>query len=92
MLYWLAIEREGTSIGTLRSDLVGTLSKTDLLPALMSLRRRSFIERDEHTAVFHLQPVLLEFITDRIIKQAGCFQGCNGLRDLFFKQLAVPAS
>ncbi len=71
VLFWLAIEREGTSIETLRSDLLGQFSKNDLLPALMSLRRRSLVERDEHSAVFHLQPVLLEFITDRMIKQVS---------------------
>ena len=71
VLFWLAIEREGASIETLRADLAGMHAKNDLLPALMSLRRRSLIERDEHAAVFYLQPVLLEFITDRIIKKVS---------------------
>jgi WD40 repeat protein/transcriptional regulator with XRE-family HTH domain len=68
VLFWLAIEREGVAIEALRADLLGKLSKNDLLPALMSLRRRSLIERDEHTAVFFLQPVLLEFVTDLIVR------------------------
>jgi WD40 repeat protein/transcriptional regulator with XRE-family HTH domain len=71
VLFWLAIEREQTTIDVLRADLLGTLSKNDLLPALMSLRRRSLIERTDRGAVFHLQPVLLEFITDRIVKQVS---------------------
>ncbi len=71
VLFWLAIEREQASIDTLRADLLGALSKNELLPALMSLRRRSLIERDGQGAIFHLLPVLLEFITDRFVKQVS---------------------
>ena len=71
VLFWLAIEREQVPMEVLRADLLGTMSKNELLPALMSLRRRSLIERGDHGAVFHLQPVLLEFITDRIVKQVS---------------------
>ncbi len=68
VLFWLAIERVQVPIEALRADLLGSTSKIELLPALMSLRRRSLIERGEQGAVFYLQPVLLEFITDRIVK------------------------
>ena len=71
VLFWLAIERDPVSLEVLRADLLGTISKNDLLPALLSLRRRSLIERGDSGAVFHLQPVLLEFITDHIVKQVS---------------------
>jgi WD40 repeat protein/transcriptional regulator with XRE-family HTH domain len=69
MMYWLAIEREPTSLDDLRADLVYPMSRGDLLEALGSLRRRSLIEKRGPTQ-FTLQPVILEYITMSLIDQA----------------------
>ncbi len=66
VMYWLAIEREWVSLDDLREDIVGTNSKKSLPDALLSLLRRSLIERN-NAAGFTLQPVILEYATDRFI-------------------------
>ncbi|GHO96593.1 hypothetical protein KSF_066410 [Reticulibacter mediterranei] len=68
ILYWLAIEREATALDTLREDIVHAVPKGELLEALKSLRRRSMIESLD-TARFSLQPVILEYATDRLVEQ-----------------------
>ncbi|HJT59524.1 MAG TPA: NB-ARC domain-containing protein [Ktedonobacteraceae bacterium] len=69
IIRWLAIEREPTSLDDLRADLVYPMSQGALLEALWSLRRRSLIEKRE-SAQFTLQPVILEYVTMRLIDQA----------------------
>lgn len=69
IMRWLAIEREPTSLDDLRADLVYPMSQGVLLEALWSLRRRSLIEKRE-PAHFTLQPVILEYVTTRLIDQA----------------------
>ena len=70
IIYWLAIEREPTSLNTLREDmsLMPAHSEEELLEALNSLRRRSMIETGG-VAHFSLQPVIMEYVTDRFVKQ-----------------------
>ena len=69
ILYWLAIEREIVPLEEIREDFVRSPSKGELLEALNSLQRRSLIET-RGAARFTLQPVILEYITGRLIKQA----------------------
>ena len=68
ILYWLAIEREPVSRDELQDDLVQVLSKGAFVEALNSLRRRSLIETSG-TARFTLQPVIMEYVTNELIKQ-----------------------
>jgi WD40 repeat protein len=68
ILYWLAIEREKTSIDTLRDNIVHVVPKGELIEALKSLRRRSLVESSD-TAHFLLQPVIMEYIVNRLITQ-----------------------
>ncbi len=70
IMYWLAIEHEAISSATLQEDLVHQTSKRTLLGALESLRRRYMIE-SSGSDLFHLQPVILEYVTDRFIEQAS---------------------
>ena len=72
IIYWLAIEREPISLHDLRADLdlVPALSEEGLLEALNSLRRRSMIETSG-TVHFSLQPVIMEYVTDRFVKQVS---------------------
>lgn len=65
VMYWLAINREPTSIETLKEDTLEPISTQQLLETLESLRRRSLVERTDEG--FTLQNVVMEYVTDRII-------------------------
>ncbi len=69
ILYWLAIEREATSLERIREDLVRSMAKGTVLELLNSLRHRSLIETNGPVR-FSLQPVIMEYVTDSIIAQA----------------------
>ncbi|HET8852878.1 MAG TPA: AAA family ATPase, partial [Ktedonobacteraceae bacterium] len=70
LLYWLAIEREGVAPESLLANVVTSSSKDRLLEALDYLvRRRSWIEKEEARATFTLQPVIMQYVTDRLIEQ-----------------------
>src|SRR6185312_9546144 len=66
IIYWLAIEREAVSLDTLWDDIIRSISKAALLEDMNSLRRR-FLVQTESTARFTLQPVIMEYVTDRLI-------------------------
>ncbi len=66
IMYWLAIEREATSLEDLRADMISPVSKGALLEALDSLRRRYMIEISDSKG-FALQPVILEYVTERLV-------------------------
>jgi WD40 repeat protein len=66
VMYWLAIAREWISIAQLREDFI-TGSSSALLEILLSLRRRSLIEKN--AGVFTLQPVVMEYVTEQLIGQ-----------------------
>ncbi len=70
LLLWLAIARDLALLDTLMADLAGTASQREVLQALESLRRRSLIERAEGRPAFTLQPVVLEYLTARIVEAA----------------------
>ncbi|MCC0177178.1 pentapeptide repeat-containing protein [Waterburya agarophytonicola K14] len=65
-MYWLAISREPVSIKELQADFVVKRSSVKLLEALESLSRRSLIE--SNTNGFTQQPVVMEYITSRLIE------------------------
>jgi WD40 repeat protein len=65
-IYWLAVERKAVTLGTLQENIVHQVSKRELLAALESLRRRSMIE-SIGSALFGLQPVITEYVTERFI-------------------------
>lgn len=67
ILYWLAIEREAVSLNELHADMLPAPSNGELIEALNSLRRRCMIE-SSGTARFSLQPVILEYVTNRFIQ------------------------
>ncbi len=67
IIYWLAIKRELVSLDELLNDIVRTLPKREVMEALESLRRRSLIE--QRTALFTLQSVVMEYMTDQLIEQ-----------------------
>ncbi|HEY9860310.1 MAG TPA: NB-ARC domain-containing protein [Candidatus Obscuribacterales bacterium] len=76
VMYWLAIHREPVAIAALRADFVSQVSVNHLLEALASLERRSLIEKTQlplsetNCSLLTLQPVVMEYMTDRLIEQA----------------------
>lgn len=68
IIYWLAIGCEAVSLDDLHEDIVPRVSRGDLRTALTSLRRRSMIEPSE-AASFFLQPVIMEYATNRFIER-----------------------
>ena len=67
IMYWLAIEREAISPKDLLNEFASPPEVLTLADALQSLRRRSLIET--YQAAFTLQPVILEFMTEKLVKQ-----------------------
>ncbi|PSB21592.1 NACHT domain-containing protein [Phormidesmis priestleyi ULC007] len=66
---WLAINREAVLPSELRADIVPELSSSKLVEVLESLRWRSLIESSP--IGFTLQPVVMEFVTERLIEQVS---------------------
>lgn len=66
-MYWLAINREPINFSEIQADLLSLVTSSQLLEALSALERRSLIEKGN--ALFTLQPVLMEYITSRLIQQ-----------------------
>ena len=69
IMYWLAINREPVSFEELHEDFVYPISSNELLHGLASLQRRSLIEKTGDR--FTQQPVVMEYITERLIEQVG---------------------
>jgi WD40 repeat protein/transcriptional regulator with XRE-family HTH domain len=67
IMYWLAIEREPISLQQLRDNMLSGKSRRNLPESLRSLRRRSLIEMS--SANFTQQPVIMEYVTDRIVEK-----------------------
>ncbi|MEM9448316.1 MAG: WD40 repeat domain-containing protein [Cyanobacteria bacterium P01_E01_bin.6] len=65
VLYWLAINREWVSIQTLQRDLVPEVNRLAVLETMESLIRRGLIEH--RTGDYTQQPVLMEYMTERLI-------------------------
>lgn len=67
LMVWLAINREWVSLASLQADLVPIVPFRLLLEALESLQARSLIEH--RAAQFTQQPVVMEYMTERLIAQ-----------------------
>jgi WD40 repeat protein len=67
VMYWLAIERQSVNVQQLLTNFVPQVTPARLLETLMSLERRSLIEK--HQTLFTLQPVVMEYVTHQLIKQ-----------------------
>jgi WD40 repeat protein len=65
LLYWLAINREIVGAQTLKDDLFPPVDIHRLLKCLESLQQRSLVESNSRG--FTLQPVILEYITDKLV-------------------------
>ncbi len=65
IMYWIAINRDGTSLAELAEDLAPTVPKRQLIEALASLARRPIVEK--HGAKFTQQPVVMEYVIEQFI-------------------------
>ena len=68
VMHWLAIEREPITTDHLRQDIVPMVSKSQILESVTSLRWRSLIEKNANS--FTQQPVVMEYMTNRLIDMA----------------------
>lgn len=75
IMYWLAIGREVVTLDELLEDSARLLLKKDLLQLLKSLRHRSLVEvpgpMGYSPTVYKLQPVIQEYVTEKVIKAAA---------------------
>ncbi|MBD2259293.1 NB-ARC domain-containing protein [Pseudanabaena sp. FACHB-2040] len=67
ILYWFAIHREPVAIAEIRENVIGTASQQTIPQQVNSLLRRSLLEKTD--GLFFLQPVVLEYVTERLIQQ-----------------------
>jgi len=67
ILFWFAIHREPVAISDLRAYVVDLTGQQQVPNLINSLRRRSLIEKTEGR--FFLQPVVMEFVTERFVQQ-----------------------
>ncbi|HSM81376.1 MAG TPA: hypothetical protein VLS96_06805, partial [Nodosilinea sp.] len=67
IMAWLAIARDWVTIADLQTDIVPAIPKQRLFETLESLARRSLIEQKQ--ARFTQQPVVMEYVTERLIEQ-----------------------
>ena len=69
VMYWFAINREPVSLAELREDLLSPIAKKQLPSTLQSLGRKLPLERLENREQFKLLPVLIEYMTEKLIEQ-----------------------
>lgn len=74
IMYWLAMAREWVSLSDLREEILPPAVPKLLLESLESLQQRSLIEKKPSSgagkpALFTQQPVVMEYVTERLIDQ-----------------------
>lgn len=65
VIYWLAINREWTSIAELQADIIPAVAKGKLLETLEALSFRCLLE--QQGTRFTQQPVVMEYMTEQIL-------------------------
>ncbi|MBD1865754.1 NACHT domain-containing protein [Cyanobacteria bacterium FACHB-471] len=91
VMYWLAIYREPATFAELRMDIFPSIAPQRLIEVLELLEQRSLIEKQ--SALFSLQPVVMEYVSDRLITQicTEIQQGVQGIavKDALLKHHAL---
>ena len=67
IMYWLAINRESSTIAELMQDVMPTVLRTRLLAAIESLIWRNLIEQQQGS--YTQQPIVMEYVVDRLAKE-----------------------
>ncbi len=88
IMYWFAINREPVSINQLREDILSSSAREQISDTLRSLQKRLPLERS--ILGFTLQPVLMEYITERFIDQI-CEEIRSGEFNLFINHALTKA-
>jgi len=70
IMYWLAINRDPISKEELKNDIINSKNSNAVAINIFQLERHLPIEKSEHDLI-SLQPVLLEYMIDRITNKAG---------------------
>ncbi len=90
VIYWLAIYRDFTTFAELKADIFPQKSPQDLIDALESLEQRSLIEKAKlvlgDRIHFSLQPVVIEYITERLVTQV-CLEIQSGFTPAIVKNM-----
>lgn len=64
IMFWLAINRDWTTINELSTDLLPAVSRSKILEAVESLHWRCLIEKKQGT--YTQQPIVMEYVTERL--------------------------
>ncbi|MBP5974414.1 NACHT domain-containing protein [Brasilonema sp. CT11] len=94
VMQWTCINREPVQVGDLQDDIVPTVSKANLLETLESLTWRSLIEKGKNAnakATFTQQPVVMEYMTDRLV-EGVCKEIITGKINLLNKYALIKAT
>jgi WD40 repeat protein/transcriptional regulator with XRE-family HTH domain len=67
ILFWFAIHREPVSIADLRENMVDPVAQQRVPNLVNALLRRSLLEKSD--GLFFLQPVVMEYATERFVQQ-----------------------
>jgi WD40 repeat protein len=67
IMYWLAVNREPMSFTDLKNDVLSSRAKASIITTLELLQR--LIPLDRSAGHFTLQPVLMEYMTERLVEQ-----------------------
>jgi WD40 repeat protein len=79
ILYWLAIHRTSIALANLQTEIGQGETRWEIQTALLSLQRRSLIER--HTHGFGLHPIVMECVTANFLDRL-CAEIISGESDL----------
>lgn len=88
VIYWLAINRQPLSLLELKEDLLSSIAK-EILPSTIQLIQRH-LPLEKSSTEFTLQPVLIEYITEKFIRQI-CKEFSNGFFELGNSHTLVKA-
>ncbi|MBD1846255.1 hypothetical protein H6F89_23115 [Cyanobacteria bacterium FACHB-63] len=67
IMYWLAINRDWTSVSELHADILPQIPRMRILEAVETLVWRSLIEKQSGS--YTQQPVVMEYVTERFVEQ-----------------------
>ncbi|MBD2301620.1 NB-ARC domain-containing protein [Nostoc sp. FACHB-190] len=72
ILYWLAIWQQPISFSRLQTHLLISLDPATILDAIVSLERRSLLEKwiCSDAPAFTLQPLVMKIVTDELVERA----------------------
>ena len=70
LLRWLAVAREPIAAADLLAMSIQPVARSYLLEALEGLRRRNLVERAATWPAFSLQPMVMDYVTERLVNQA----------------------